>query len=207
MSTKRENGNEQRVVTDEMVAEVYGDLRRIAKLYFNRQPCGFTLQPTDLVNEAYLHLAEHSHEDWKDSAHFRAIATRKIWQVLVDHHRKRHSQKRGGPGLNRSAATVADGPTDDAGSAAVRRRVPLESVPVEWCDRSVDLLDLADALEALAAESERYSRVVMLHWFGGMKYADVALCLGVSASTVEKNFRHALARMNRWLESEKGDVH
>jgi RNA polymerase sigma factor (sigma-70 family) len=76
----------------------------------------------------------------------------------------------------------------------------LENVAVEWHDRDVDLLDLADALVDLAQESARLRDVVTLHWFGRMTHAEVAGELGVSASTVEKDFRYALAWLNRRLQ-------
>jgi RNA polymerase sigma-70 factor, ECF subfamily len=178
---------------EELVPLVYDELRAIAHSYFRRQPANFTLQPTEIVNEACLHLLQHGSGECANTGHFRAIATRKMWQVIVDHLKRRHAQKRGG-----------DAPGEPAAGRTVRRRVPLETVAVEWRDRVVDLLDLADALDALAAESRRLRDVVMLHWFGGLKYAEVADALGLSASTVEKDFRYALAWLNRRLAAAGG---
>lgn len=186
---------------EDLVPLVYDELRQVAEHYFRKQPPGFTLRPTEMVNEACLHLIQHSRVEWQDAEHFRAIATKKIWQVVVDHLKKRHAQKRGGQ--RRESAGGTEDPLHEperGGSGGAWRRVSLEAVAVEWRERVVDLLDLADALDALAAESRRLCDVVMLHWFGGLKYADVARFLGVSTSTVEKDYRYALAWLNRKLE-------
>lgn len=161
---------------------VYDDLRRFAEGYLRRQPRGFTLQPTELVNEACLQIIERAHVDWQSPEHFRAIAVRKIWQVILDHHRRRNAAKRGG-------------------GQSGRLPIDPDELEIKWHDRQVDVMDLGAALDALAAESRRMHDVVMLHWFGGMKYDDVAKVLGVSSSTVEKDFRYALAWLNQRLES------
>ena len=191
--------NPRQALTEELVPLVYDELRKAAQSYFRRQPPGFTLRPTELVNEACLHLLQHGRGQWDSPEHFRAIATLKVWQVVVDHLKQRQALKRGGrPRTPRP---------DSRDVPPQRRRVSLEAVEIQWSDRSVDLLDLADALNALGAESARLREVVMLHWFGGFNYADVARLLGVSASTVEKDFRYALAWLNRKLSGgdDRGD--
>ena len=104
-----------------------------------------------------------------------------------------------------AASAEGDGPATAADGGPRRwQRVPLDSIRIEWHDRQVELIDLADALHDLAARHTRLNEVVMLHWFGGLKYADVARLLGVSASTVEKDFRYALAWLSRRLEGADG---
>ncbi len=76
---------------------------------------------------------------------------------------------------------------------------------MEWSDQTVDLLDLADALEALSSEMRRLHEVVVLHWFGGIQYTDVGIYLGISPSTAEKDFRYALAWLNRRLSGAGND--
>lgn len=165
-----------------LIPAVYQELRLIARSFLRRQDSNFTLQPTELVNEACMQILVRGCGDCGSVPHFRAIATRKIWQVLVDHLRKRTSQKR------------------DA-----RRTVRSEtgSIEVPWLDRTVDLIDLADTLDALAWRRERLREVIMLHCFGGLTYREVGEVLGVSASTAEKDFRFALAWVERSL-SEGG---
>lgn len=183
--------------TGDLVPVVYEELRAIAHAYFRNQPPSFTLRPTEVVHEACLHLLRHGHPAWDSPQHFRAIATHKIWQVIIDHLKSRHAQKRGGAGIpKRSAPANA---ADKEGRPSAARRVPLATVNVEWGDQTVDLLDLADALEDLAAESRRLRDIVMLHWFGGLPHADVGRALEISASTAEKDFRYALAWLNRRL--------
>ena len=196
--------------TEELVPLVYQELREVARRYFLSQRPGFTLRPTELVNEACLHLLRKSPGPWNSAEHFRAIATRKIWQVVVDHLRRRHAAKRGGARGRARPADTTEAGEQPGGPSAVDsrdawRRVPLESVCVEWHDRRLELLDLADALEELTQEHARLGEVVMLHWFGGLKYADVADLLGVSPSTVEKDFRYALAWLNRRLDGARDD--
>lgn len=197
-----------RRAAEELTPAVYEDLRRVAQGYFRRQPSGFTLRPTEIVHEACLQLMQHGHERWRSPEEFRAVATRKIWQVIVDHVRARRSKKRGGGRRSPSAAgTHRDGEppsSPDGVPAHPWHRVPLESITVEWPGPAVDLLDLADAMEAFAAVNARPHEVVMLHWFGGLTFAEVARQLGVSVSTVEKDSRCALAWLNRRLGGADG---
>ena len=199
---------EQPAAMDALVPLVYDELRQIARSYFSRQPASFTLRPTDIVNEACLHLLRHASGKWENPEHFRAIATKKMWQVIVDHLKHRHALKRGGGGKLAAAQPAAElAPAGSATEPRKRQRVPLDTVLVEWRDRTVDLLDLADALDELAVESRRLRDIVMLHWFGGLKYVEVGRLLNLSASTVEKDFRYALAWLNRRLTGGAADAH
>ncbi len=199
--------------TEQMVPLVYQELRAVARRYFQAQRPGFTLHPTELVNEACLHLLQHAPGPWDDAEHFRAIATRKIWQVIVDHLRQRQAAKRGGkgkqrltrPGVGRADVEPSETDAREASSQEVIwQRIPLEAIRVEWHDRQVELIDLAEALEALAKHHTRLYEVVVLHWFAGIRHADVARLLDVSQSTIEKDFRYALAWLNRRLEGGGG---
>jgi len=182
---------------------VYDELRGVAERFLRRQPAGFTLRPTELVHEACLHLMQHGNANWTSTGHFRAIATHKLWQVVVDQVRRRCAAKRGGGPAH--SASEPPGTSGTPPPAAPRPHVTAEPVTVEWRDRDVDLLDLADALAGLAEESRRLHDVVMLHWFGGLTHAEVAAHLGISASTAEKDFRYALAWLRRRMESETAD--
>jgi RNA polymerase sigma-70 factor (ECF subfamily) len=198
--------------TQDLVPLVYQELREVARRYFRGQRPDFTLHPTELVNEACLHLLQHAPGPWDSPEHFRAIATRKIWQIVIDHIKRRHAAKRGG-GYRRARESDPED-TSDAGLAAdaagsarddAWRRIPLERICVEWRDRPVELLDLADALDELAACHQRLRDVVMLHWFGGLTHAEVSRLLGVSLSTVEKDYRYALAWLQRRLQGAGHD--
>ena len=190
---------EQEHTPNELLELVYQDLRAVAERYFRRQPPGFTLSPTEIVHEAFIHFAHQNRADWTSTGHFRAIAICKMWQVVVDHLRRRHAQKRMGPPPAAVANGVIGNQDQNIDKAASRKRCDLDEVMVDWHDQQVDLLDLADALADLGRESSRLRDVVTLHWFGRMTHAEVAAELGVSPSTAEKDFRYALAWLSRRL--------
>jgi RNA polymerase sigma factor (TIGR02999 family) len=149
---------------------LYGELRRQAGRYMRRERRGHTLQPSGLVNEAYLRLAASRDLTFDSRTHFLAIAARVMRQVLVDHARRRRAAKREG-----CHVTLMD-----ADAAAV----PL------------DLLDLEDALNELAVLDARQARVVELRYFGGLDVEEAADVLGLSARTVKREWQTARA----WLQ-------
>jgi RNA polymerase sigma-70 factor (ECF subfamily) len=160
----------------ELARLVYDNLRRYAARVMGDAPR--TLEPTALVNEAYLRLVDQNRVDWQGRTHFFAVVAGMIRRVLVDDARRRATQKRGG---DRQRLVLEDG---DLGS-----------------EPAVDLLALDDALAKLAALDPRAARVVELKFFGGLREADVAAALGVSPSTVRDDWRMARA----WLRDELGE--
>lgn len=155
---------------------MYGELRALAGSWFRRHAEAPTLQPTALVHEAWVKLAESSGRDATDRAHFFAAAARTMRHGLVDHVRARRATKRGG------------GATQVALDAAV-------------ADSQLDALvgiALDDALAALERESPMTARVVELRFFGGLSGDEAALALGISARTVDREWRFARA----WLASK-----
>ncbi len=190
--------------SEALMEVVYDELRDVAERYFRRQPAGFTMRPTEIVHEACMHLIQHGNVEWTSANHFRAIAIRKIWQIIVDHLKKRQAKKRGGAGVIAPSEYSSDPGDETIRNNRAWKRIPLEHVTIEWRDRAVELIDLADLLSALREESSRLHDVVMLHWFGGMTHAEVAQELNVSTSTAEKDFRYALAWLNQRLEQTKG---
>jgi RNA polymerase sigma-70 factor (ECF subfamily) len=164
---------------ERLFALVYDELHALARGYFRRQHHGHTLQPTALVNEAFLRLVDQTSVEWNSRAHFLAVAAQAMRQILIDHARGRIRTKRGG-GLCRVAMDEAATPIADA---------------------NLELLSLDEALRKLAALDERQSRIVELRFFGGMTVEEVAHVLGVSKSTVESEWRMARA----WLHRELSD--
>ena len=158
-----------------LIPLVHEELHRRARQYMRGERQGHTLRPTALVNEAYLRLIDAQGIDWKDRAHFIAVAARQMRHVLVDSARARRYQKRGG-----GVANV----TFDEALAAVERQPDLEA--------------LDDALEALAREDERKAKVVELRFFGGLTNEETGEVLGVSSDTVMRDWK--IARM--WLLRE-----
>jgi RNA polymerase sigma factor (TIGR02999 family) len=162
---------------------VYDQLRRVAGKYFRSPAAGPTLQPTALVHEAFLRLAQKEPACWKDRAHFLAIAATAMRQILTDHARRRGAQKRG--------------------SAA--RPVTLdETVLADGSDESrpIDVLALDAALRSLEALSPRQARITELQYFGGLTVEEVAAALSVSKSLVEKEWRRARAFLRSRLSTE-----
>ena len=167
---------------DEMLPLVYGELRRLAARYMQGERAGHTLQATALVHEAYARLVDVE-IDATSRAQFFALASRAMRNVLVDHARARGRSKRGG-GLARvtlDEALVVSGEPDPA------------------------LIDLDVALTELAAQDERKSRVVEMHFFGGLTHEEIADTLGLSVSTVRADLRLARAWLAARLEGEGGD--
>ena len=156
---------------------VYEELRAVAGSYFREQPSNHTLQPTALVNEAFIKLVA-SEAEWKDRAHFLAVAATAMRQILVDHARRRMTARRGG---DRGRLTL----TGDFTPIVV--------------DNDLDLLALHEALENLSALDRRQAQVVEMRFFGGMTVQEVAEVLGVSKTTVDKSWRAARAWLNAQL--------
>ncbi len=159
-----------------LIELVFSDLRRIARRHLQRERRNHTLQPTALVNEAYLRLVDSPQENWQNKAHFFATASRLMRHVLVDYARWKNASKRGGG----------------------RLQVTLQDDLIQTSNFSVDILALDEALERLAGLDARQARIVELHFFGGMGFEDIARLVGVSDRTVKGDWGMARA----WLKGE-----
>lgn len=155
---------------------VYDHLKAIAFMHLNNEKPGHTLSQTDLVHEVYLKLIDQSDINWKDRAHFYAIASRCMRQILIDYARKRKSQKRGGP---LEPMTYLDG------MMKVEQQVD-------------DLLNLDKALRRLSRLNKRLAEVVEYRYFGEMSIEDTAEVMGISTSTVIRDW----AKARGWLYKE-----
>jgi RNA polymerase sigma factor (TIGR02999 family) len=164
---------------------VYAELRALAGDYARRQRADHTLQPTALVHEAFLKLVDADSAEWKDRAHFFAVAATAMRQILTDHARAQRAQKRGGEWQKVTLSDVAL-PGDPGASAG---------------QRAIDLILLDDALSELAAFDARKHRIVEMRFFGGLTVEDVARLEGVSTTTVESEWRAARA----WLSVRLDD--
>jgi len=176
----REGEDEAR---DDLMTLVYPELHRLAAGYLRGERSGHTLQPTALVHEAYLRILGTDVE-WQDRVHFLAVAARVMRRALVDYARARQTKKRGG-----------------------------DAVRVTWSDSALgapgaapEILDLDAALESLAHHDERKSRVVELHFFGGMTYEETAEVMDISVATVNRELRFAKAwLLDRMKTTPAGD--
>jgi RNA polymerase sigma factor (TIGR02999 family) len=161
---------------EQLLPLVYGELREIARRCMAGERTEHTLQPTALVNEAYLRLVNVRRVEWQDRAHFLAVAARLMRRILVDHARSRGYQKRRGGG----------------------QRVPLDEDLIVAPGHELQLIALDNALEALAGFDERKSRVVELRVFAGLTVEEAALVMHVSPDTIKRDWRLAKA----WLFRE-----
>jgi RNA polymerase sigma factor (TIGR02999 family) len=165
-----------REALDALIPEVYQELRRAARVRLANERAGHSLQPTDLVHEAFMRLEGYGSIAWKDRAHFFAVAARVMRRVLVDRARKRGAIKRGG-----AERTVT----------LTEPRAPARSV-------DVDVLALNQALSRLAERDPRQCEVAELRYFGGLSQEEIAEVLGISVPTVKRDWR--VARL--WLRRE-----
>ena len=157
----------------ELLPLVYAELRRLAAGYLRRERPGHTLQPTALVNEAYLRLVDQTQVRWQNRAHFLGVAAQMMRRILVDHARGQRAEKRGGE----------------------IQKLSLDENIVVSGERAADLVALDEALERLAELDPQKSRIVELRFFGGLSVEETAEVIGVSAPTVKRQWRMAKA----WL--------
>ena len=148
---------------DRLATLVYSDLRRVAAARLRRVSSP-SLNPSDVVQETYLRLLGQEPR-WANRVHFFAVAAAMMRRVLVDHARARHARKRGGGAV----------------------RVELTAVDLGRGPRELDLLALDEALDELAALDSGQARVVELHYFGGLTFAEIAQALGISATAAKRD--------------------
>lgn len=163
-------------VLDELMPLVYEELRRQASGYLRRERPNHTLQTTALIHEAYLKLIGQE-VSWQNRAHFFAIAAQAMRRILVDHAKTRHREKRGGAAENLALE---------------------EAAFVGVSEKSVDLVNLDEALNRLAKLDQRQARIVELRYFSGLSIDETAEVIGVSNATVRNDWNMAKA----WLKQE-----
>lgn len=180
MSTEDDIAKQPPQITTALLEVVYQELRRLAADYLQRERPDHTLQPTALVHEAYMRLAELDRIEWRDRTHFYAAAAGAIRRVLVDHARRHKAAKRGGGW----------------------RRVTLTGLGSRGIDDEINVLALDEALSRLAELDPRKARVVELRYFAGMTIAETARTLGVGATTVDDDWAFAKSWLRRELDGD-----
>ncbi|MGD9790664.1 MAG: sigma-70 family RNA polymerase sigma factor [Phycisphaerales bacterium] len=183
-----------RQATNELFPVVYDELRQIASGFMANERAGHTLQPTALVNEAYMRLVGPTEVTWENRAHFFGAAARAIRRILTDHARAKGSLKRGGNFERQSLDTIAD-------TFASREPIPGEDTSVD----GLDLVELDAALTRLDEIDEQKARVVELRFFAGLTSEQTAAALGVSLSTVARDWQFARLWLHRELENAKNE--
>jgi RNA polymerase sigma factor (TIGR02999 family) len=167
---------------DRLTPLVYDQLHRMARRYMRSERPGHTLQPTALVNEAFLRLVDTRDLDWTDRAHFFAVCARVMRRILVDAARSRASIKRGGQ-ADRAEHAIA---------------INLDQLPAPVTEMSLQVCALDQALEALARIDPRRAQVIELRFFGGLTVEETGQVLRVSPQTVIRDWKLARA----WLARE-----
>jgi RNA polymerase sigma factor (TIGR02999 family) len=174
---KIERGDAQ--AADQLLPLVYGELRKLAAAKMAGEAAGHTLQPTALVHEAWLRLGGDEQPDWKNRAHFFASAAEAMRRILIDRARHRMAQRHGGDFMRTSADAldhaVASPGADDA-----------------------ELLDVHEALDALARHDARKAELVKQCYFVGLTLIEAATVLGISEPTARRDWSYARA----WLFTE-----
>jgi len=171
-------GRGEPAALEQLTPRVYRELHKLARAYLRRGLPGNSLQPTALINEAYLRLLDQTQPvEWENRAHFFGIAARLMRIILVDHARSNHAAKRGGAP---AAITLDDRMAATPGRAA-------------------DVLEVNEALDRLAAVDERKAKVIELRYFGGMNREEVAAALGLTLPTVKRDLRLGEAWLRRFL--------
>ena len=168
-----ELSNGKRNAMDELLPLIYNELKRIAANYLRRERSDHTLQPTALVNEAYMKMVDITQVSWQNKAHFIGVAANQMRRILVDHARQHNAQKRGG---EFHILTLND--EIDAAD-----------------EQSADLIALDDALTELAKMDPVKAQIVELRYFGGLTTDETAEVLGVSPITIKRHWKMTKA----WL--------
>lgn len=174
----RWNGGDEAAL-EKLMPLVYNELRRLAGNYLRRERKEHTLQPTALVNEAYLRLVDQRHAKWQNRAQFYGIAAQLMRRILVDHARSRQAEKRGGSDQQRLSITSAH---------------DLATKP------DLDVLALHEALEELKVMDPQQERIVELKFFGGLSIEETAEVMNLGHATVERDWKMARAWLRRKLE-------
>lgn len=170
-------GNGDRSALEKLTPLVYNELHRLARRYMRGERPGHTLQTSALVNEAYIRLIDCKSVKWQNRAHFIGVSAQIMRRILVDFARSRNYTKRGGGAP----------------------KISLEEAAVVPYERGADLVELDDAMNALAELDARQSRVVELRFFGGLSLEEIAEVLKVSVGTVRRDWSMARAWLHREL--------
>lgn len=177
-------GRGDKCALEQLTPKVHDELRKLARAYLSRGRPNQTLQPTALINEAYVRLLEQGKPvEWENRAHFFGIAARLMRIVLVDYSRARRAAKRGG---DAQAVTLVDSVVISPG-------------------RAPDVIEVDEALDRLAEVDERKAKVIEMRYFGGLSREEIATAMGLTVPTVKRDLRLAEAWLRRFLSGENPD--
>ena len=166
-----------RAALDELMPLIYAEFRQLASRALSRERPNHTLQSTALAHELYLKLIDQKRAQWRDREHFFAMASQIIRRILVDYARRLHAQRRGG----------------------LDTRITLDEALAPQQDRDLNLVELDNALEALSQIDSQQAKIIELRFFGGLSIEATGRVLGVSPSTVNREWNLARAWLYREL--------
>ncbi|HET6843103.1 MAG TPA: sigma-70 family RNA polymerase sigma factor [Candidatus Angelobacter sp.] len=175
-------GNKQ--AEEQLIPLVYKELHRLSRHYMRGEKHGHTLQPSALVNEVYMRLAGEHNVDWKNRAHFFGTAANIMRRILVDHARTRDAEKRGG----------------------AAEKVSLENAFVYTDAQSWQVVAIHEALNKLEEWDQRQCRIVEMRFFAGLNVEETAEAMGISPTTVKREFQMAKAWLYGVLSKDFGQV-
>ena len=166
---------------EELLPLAYDELRRLAAAKMAREAPGQTLQPTALVHEAWLRLGADGQPNWQNRAHFLGAAAEAMRRILVENARRKLRLKRGG--------------------GAERVELELSAIQAPADDEKV--LQVHEALDALAADDPQKAQIVKLRFFSGLSYDEIASLLGVNEKTVRRNWELAKVRLFQIIKASE----
>jgi RNA polymerase sigma factor (TIGR02999 family) len=167
---------------ERLLPVVYAELHRRAAAAMRREDAGHTLQPTALVNEAYMRLVGQRQAEWQNRSQFYGIAAQLMRRILIDHAREHLAAKRGG-GAKQVTLSGIDAAADS--------------------DDAIEVLALHDVLERLAILDERQAKIVELRYFAGLSVEEAAEALEISPATVKREWATARAWLKRELAGSR----
>jgi len=182
MHEKASDGTQGPIPGAELFPLVYAELRRLARARMAKVPPGNTLQPTDLVHEAYLRLAR-DRSQWDSRGHFFVAAAEAMRRILVEQARRKATRKHG----------------------AQWQRVDASEVDIPITQPVEDILSLNEAIDKLNTEDPRKAQVVVLRCFGGLTRAETAAALNISVPTIDRDWRYIVARLHQELTGYRSD--
>ena len=172
-------------VSNELFPLVYDEMRRLARAMMNRQSPGHSLQPTDLVHNVFVKLANAEHPNWENKKHFMAVAARAMRSILVDHARAKHRKKR----------------------KAGDKRVPMDDWVEDFQRNEIgmDLIALNEYLASLESKDPRAAQVLEMRFFGGFSMEEIAAALGISERTIDRDWKFARVWIKALADGESSD--
>lgn len=219
MPGNHDSGEATRILFDErmdaseraarLMPLVYSQLRAMAQKQMGSERRNHTLQPTALVNEAFLKLAQNREVPWQNRAHFCVAAAEAMRQILLDHAREKNALKRGGVGRGEDGKPRGSGGESEAGAGTGRsekaKRLPLDVIDLADSGEPEMVEALNESLERLKVENPELAQIVQLRFYAGRSMEEVSSMLGIPERTLDRRWKFARAWLHRELTGGEDD--